>query len=516
MKRSQPLRASLLGLLGLPLLATPGVAASQAVFTGLGDLPGGFWSTATAISADGTTVVGESATTASPFLSDLSAFRWTRETGMVALGEMPGGDHPVEANGVSGDGRVIVGDGLHGATLLWPFMWTPEMGTFVPVHDDYSRWNKVSDDGLVVVGQRSVGAGGFRWTRSGGFESLAPLENAVDVSADGAVVAGNIEVEDSSENATHIEAARWTADGVVPLGVTGSGFVASFDREVKFDRSLTTAISADGSAIVGEQIGFPSSEAFLWTEREGMRLLGDLPGGDVWSEAYDVSGNGRIVVGSGTTQRRLWDKDPADATVWDARHGMRRLQDVLEQAFGLDLTGWHLEVATAISNDGKAIAGEGTDPDGKVQAFLVTLPRAPDVVTVAIDIEPGVAANPIRFFDRSVVRVALLGSASLDVRDVDPTTLEFGPAGARPIGRSGAVRRDVNHDGRADLVATFRIGDSGIALGDTQACLSALDLDGNPLEGCDAISTLDGCGRGFPLALVVPPLALARRRRSKR
>jgi hypothetical protein len=56
-------------------------------------------------------------------------------------------------------------------------------------------------------------------------------------------------------------------------------------------------------------------------------------------------------------------------------------------------------------------------------------------------------------------------------------------------------------------------------MGDTEACLTGETLEGAPIEGCDAITTVVGCGRGFEAALVVPPLVwvggrMRRRRRN--
>ena len=80
--------------------------------TGLGDLPGGqIASFATAVSADGSVVVGESSSAASDCCGE--AFRWSVETGMMPLGDLPGGfDHfQSSAQGVSADGSVVVGIG---------------------------------------------------------------------------------------------------------------------------------------------------------------------------------------------------------------------------------------------------------------------------------------------------------------------------------------------------------------------------------------------------------------------
>lgn len=75
-----------------------------AVFTPLGDLPGGnFYSEPTAVSAHGTVVVGFSESSQGP-----EGFRW--EAGKaVGVGDLPGGKFWSYAAGVSKDGRVVVG-----------------------------------------------------------------------------------------------------------------------------------------------------------------------------------------------------------------------------------------------------------------------------------------------------------------------------------------------------------------------------------------------------------------------
>jgi hypothetical protein len=47
----------------------------------------------------------------------------------------------------------------------------------------------------------------------------------------------------------------------------------------------------------------------------------------------------------------------------------------------------------------------------------------------------------------------------------------------------------VNHDGELDLVVRFRTDETGIALGDSRACIRGFFRDGRSLSGCDAILT---------------------------
>ena len=92
--------------------------------------------------------------------------------------------------------------------------------------------------------------------------------------------------------------------------------------------------------------------------------------------------------------------------------------------------------------------------------------------------------------------VAILGSATFDVTTVDVSTLEFGPDGATPahdLTDSDVYfshLQDVNDDGWLDLVSHYRQKETGLASGDTEACLTGALLDSTPIIGCDAVRVL--------------------------
>lgn len=85
-----------------------------------------------------------------------------------------------------------------------------------------------------------------------------------------------------------------------------------------------------------------------------MQKLGDLPSGvmTTYVPAVSVSGNFAVVVG------HSW---PTGAPfMWEARHGIRNLRDVLVNGYDLNLNDWMLTRVNGISQDGLTIVGTGT------------------------------------------------------------------------------------------------------------------------------------------------------------
>jgi len=347
------MRSKILGVV-LCLSLLLGYSAAQAAsFRGLGFLdPGGVrLSEVTGISADGSVVVGDSASA----LGGREAFRWTQKHGMVGLGYLPGYTLHSYAYDVSADGSVIVGWGTNTFGQVQASRWTQRDGWVGLGGLDPNSINSialgVSADGSVVVGYsyNPTTQEAFRWTQSGGMVGLGCGGcSARGVSADGSVIVG-----------ISGEAFRWTqGGGMVGLGDLPGGYYGS----------AAYGVSADGSVVVGNSYSASGMEAFRWTPSTGMVGLGYLPGGggNFLIRAWDVSADGSVIVGGSSSSSG--DR----AFTWDATNGMRALSDVLT-AMGVDLTGWTLTWAYGISDDGTVIVGDGINPDGNTEAWIADL-----------------------------------------------------------------------------------------------------------------------------------------------
>ncbi|NND70612.1 MAG: T9SS type A sorting domain-containing protein [Rhodothermales bacterium] len=76
----------------------------------------------------------------------------------------------------------------------------------------------------------------------------------------------------------------------------------------------------------------------------------------------DVSADGSVMVGQIATA--------LGAAIWDAENGWRNLVEVADEA-GIDVEGWTLSVAWSISDDGQAIVGQGVNPDGDGEGWIL-------------------------------------------------------------------------------------------------------------------------------------------------
>jgi hypothetical protein len=91
------------------------------------------------------------------------------------------------------------------------------------------------------------------------------------------------------------------------------------------------------------------------------------------------------------------------------------------------------------------------------------------------------------------VPVALESNSVFDARTVDPSTICFGSSQGNALRdctqAAPAQVKDVNGDGRPDLVLQYEANQTGIRAGDVTACLTGFTADGKNLVGCAPIVT---------------------------
>ncbi len=187
---------------------------------------------------------------------DAYHFRWSEPEGLRPLASPMGGVDPASAAGISHSGEVVAGYGRTTRSRTEAYRWTPETGTVaigdLPGGTIYSIPEAVSADGSTVVGYSSsdVGLDAFRWTAVTGMQSLGFLPGPFrsmfpyDVSGDGNTVVG-------FANGDEEEAFWWTTDS----GMTSVRSVlesAGLSEQIEgWDIRRATAISDDGLTVAG-------------------------------------------------------------------------------------------------------------------------------------------------------------------------------------------------------------------------------------------------------------------------
>jgi probable HAF family extracellular repeat protein len=171
-----------------------------------------------------------------------------------------------------------------------------------------SRATDISADGRVVVGFSNPNL--FRWTGDTSIVRPALQQARPAVSADGSVVVGAVLTPEDA-----FEGFRWTVgESFTMLGDFPGGFPYPISRV--FD------VSADGRTVVGHGTTSAGDQAFRWTPQTGLVNLGDLTGGDTASRAHGVSADGSVIVGYGTGA-----SNRPRAVRWTVQSGLEALRD---------------------------------------------------------------------------------------------------------------------------------------------------------------------------------------------
>jgi len=304
------------------------------------------------------------------FLSPTVGFRWSVAGGYTSLLPQVAGNSCF-AFGTNFTGSIACGDsGSNGVT------WS-STSNFAPVLAGVSsRVVDISGNGLVRITRTQFNTGGA-WTGLAALPSPHVDPELLRVSADGAQIAATVfrRVQTGSSG---YGGPIFSNFARIAVYNPASGAWTIVEPLPDYENISTLSISADGRVSVGtstDQEGALPQRAVRSTDGGLAVSIGALSPAD-GSTALDVSADGSVIVGrSGST-----------AFVWTAADGMRSVQSVLT-ANGVDLGGFTLTSAKAVSDNGQIVVGTGTDPQGRQRQWMA------DVSVVCTAVAPIVATT---------------------------------------------------------------------------------------------------------------------------
>lgn len=333
----------------------------------IGAIDGHEYSYARAISADGTTIVGESWDADECCLIIGEAFRWTDSQGMVGLGDLPGSFFGSGAYDVSENSEHVVGrswafdiPNFGGSTQAFLSNDSTEMVGLGPSTGIISSTaTSISNDGNRVVGtlrpSEDEGRVAWLWDRTeqrfvelGLSAGFSP--GRLQISGDGSTVLGTTIATDGELMAPYL----WTEEG-------GASPLAGWESD---GNRYATAISDDGSTVFGWDWGNDSN--VIWNQNIGPRdlfqvlgtehgLASDLEAWE-WFDVHGMSSDGRTLVGSGSGARAL-------IAVLD--RPIHWIAGDADLDFDVDFADF-LQLANGLGEEGTWENGD-FDSDGKVQ-----------------------------------------------------------------------------------------------------------------------------------------------------
>lgn len=335
----------------------------------LGYLPGAeVASYANAVSARGSVVVGEAVTNDMTFVAE--GFHWRGwnngfEETMTGLGVLAGDDMGSSARAVSADGTIVVGNSLSMAGSR-AFIWEDGVMTEFPALDA----NDVSADGRKVVGSHFNTDG---WTEAYLWDNdelvrLGDLDGGYDysiahaISADGSTVVG-VGHTSGGIGASGTKAFRYYFNDE-----ENKYIMESLGELNQGEASMAYGVSADGSVIVG----YSGFRGFRWEDGSMIPLEPLQESGFQESIAYDVSGDGSVVVGYSYNDQIATGQE---AVFWSERNGWNPVSlNHLMDGVGIDRQRFWMIYAKGVCDNGITVVGTGTDTnDWTNEAFLVTI-----------------------------------------------------------------------------------------------------------------------------------------------
>jgi probable HAF family extracellular repeat protein len=357
------------------------------------------WAQPMAMTNDGQSFVGQD------YFGGVS-FIWTADDGFFPLGAS-------EVWDIADNGTIIGNkymphpdfpEDVSQAAYYQDGVWTALDGWPVTPFDAnwYTHAYSIArETGDKIVGMAWVDAGhvnAYEWTFDNGWNTLERAEDdsssykAMYQSGDGSLVVG------WDEQTNGCRTAQAWFDGVgAPVGL------GTLCPDETWPHGEPMNPSDNGMYVTGGSItGFEGTEAFLWTEQDGMQLVGMLPG---FYDAYGtaVSNDGQVVGWSSDAWGPWGTKY---AFHWDVDNGIQTLADYLTSMGAAIPEGYHIDRAIDMSNDGRYILGSAIDADWNNVWFIATIEEG-DPIPVELTLTPTTTIVPAAggdvVYDASIV-----------------------------------------------------------------------------------------------------------------
>lgn len=323
---------------------------SDSSFTLLGDLPGGaVMSRATAVSADGSTVVGYSSSTGVDPNGGDEAFRW-KNGQLMGLGSPTQGPGKFSrATGVNWDGSRVTGNSRP-LSLDRPFLW--ENGALASVFFEESIAGQMADNGHFVVHSHY---GPSIWSAvvvsSGGHLNIPMIQGgdpvqvgvrALGISSDGLAAFGKSSISGGQQRAI-----RWRY---------GEGSY-SIPMLTGCTQNEITAISGIGDVAVGVcEAESLSPQVFRWSPGTGtLPFVGGIP-------AVAMSDDASVMI--------------SEDSIWDNSNGKRTIPSYFDSlGFAIQWSNVSRLVATDLTPNGRVMVGYIEWTDGTTEAWRAVIPE---------------------------------------------------------------------------------------------------------------------------------------------
>lgn len=293
-------------------------------------------------------------------------YKWNAAGGLVQIGSISNGYPAVGRTIVSNDGTKISSSITNTATGFNEIStydvatstWI-NRGGLVPTGWDgsvSSTWG-MSTNGNTIVGLgflTAANAHAVKWDEAGGMIDLGSMVPGRSSRANAINAAGTVIVGWQDEPTGTRSGAKWQ-DGVESFITDNNGN----------NVGEAGGISADGNTIIGAANPNP----YVWNAASGLTYIThpnasfSFKGG-----ATGISADGKKVIG----YYRAFGAPPmsGEGFIWTAATGRINLNDYAA-SLGIATNGVTMGLPLAISQDGKKIAGSGTNASGQIIAFYL-------------------------------------------------------------------------------------------------------------------------------------------------